>query len=702
MLQVKECEGKFGDELSGYIPFSYLYFSTKQRDLQNHPTKPFSESYTHGQKYLLLLRVEYFYFSMPIPANISKDHLLKAINKINQEGIPAGGDSKYYDVVFNGSKYPPKLVVSYANIFANGKELDRNSFRGGKDTECFKLLEENGFEIKPKVEKENFYELLIRFLNQAQTQELTTKSYLDQYQGLQVKVSFGKGNQARIPWIALLREGQEVSHGVYPVYLYFKSHDALILAYGVSEINIPAINWNLDSEAATITEAFQEQFQTKPERYGSSFVYQVYHINTSRSDFGLQESQVNNDLNSLVNIYKKLPLDSGSDKQVNGTSKTKTSAVKQIPFNYSAFHQQTEAANLKFRESLVIRFISALCTKPFVILTGLAGSGKTKLAQAFSQWVCEEAAQICIVPVGADWTNRDPLLGYPNALEAECYFKPENKALQLLIEAGKQENADKPYFLILDEMNLSHVERYFADFLSAMESEGTIPLHSGETDWDGVPSGIKLPKNLFIIGTVNVDETTYMFSPKVLDRANVIEFRVAEEEMQAFLLSPGKADLKALKGSGAHMAADFVAKASSKVSDAANTERMNKVLLELFTELKKAGAEFGYRSASEINRFVKVLPSITTGWEEDAILDAAVLQKLLPKVHGSRRKLEPVLKALAGMCLVKKEEADKLLNDPEKITYDDKNVVRFPLSLEKVVRMYKAAVQDGFTSFAEA
>jgi 5-methylcytosine-specific restriction protein B len=220
---------------------------------------------------------------MSIPANISQDHLLKAINKINQEGIPIGGDSRYYDIVLNGSKYPPKLVVSYANIFANGKELDRNSFRGGKDTECFKLLEENGFEIKPKVAKENFCELLIKFLNQAQTQDLTIKSYLNEYQGLQVKVSFGKGNQARIPWIALLRDGQEVSHGVYPVYLYFKSQAVLILAYGVSETYLPPINWNLDSGASTISETFQEQFQTKPERYGSSFVYQIYPLNTSAS-----------------------------------------------------------------------------------------------------------------------------------------------------------------------------------------------------------------------------------------------------------------------------------------------------------------------------------------------------------------------------------------------------------------------------------
>ena len=99
----------------------------------------------------------------------------------------------------------------------------------------------------------------------------------------------------------------------------------------------------------------------------------------------------------------------------------------------------------------------------------------------------------------------------------------KSNALKLILEAGKPENKDKPFFLILDEMNLSHVERYFADFLSAMESKEEIPLHDSE-DEKIIPQSIEIPKNLFVIGTVNVDETTYMFSPKVLDRANVIEF----------------------------------------------------------------------------------------------------------------------------------------------------------------------------------
>ena len=71
-------------------------------------------------------------------------------------------------------------------------------------------------------------------------------------------------------------------------------------------------------------------------------------------------------------------------------------------------------------------------------------------------------------------------------------------------------------------MNLSHVERYFADFLSALESGEKIPLHKNIVS--EIEQEMKLPNNLMVVGTVNVDETTYMFSPKVLDRANVIEF----------------------------------------------------------------------------------------------------------------------------------------------------------------------------------
>lgn len=367
-------------------------------------------------------------------------------------------------------------------------------------------------------------------------------------------------------------------------------------------------------------------------------------------------------------------------------------------FESQSFHKKLNDIGLNFSENIVSRFLASLCTKPFVILTGLSGSGKTKLAQAFAMWICADKNQYCILPVGADWTNREPLLGFPNALEPENYVKPDNEVLDLIIKANKNES--KPYFLILDEMNLSHVERYFADFLSVMESNTEIALHSGKDEWNGVPAKIGFPKNLFIIGTVNIDETTYMFSPKVLDRASVIEFRVTAAEMERYLGSNSQINLKNLEGEGKNMAESFVELAKDESLEAGDKKELNKTLMNFFAELKKTGAEFGYRSASEIIRFAAVAKKLDKSWEQNEITDAAIMQKLLPKVHGSRRKLEPVLKTLAELCLKDVKDFETVLKSQDENIYTEKS--GFPISFEKICRMYNNLLANGFTSYAEA
>lgn len=134
--------------------------------------------------------------------------------------------------------------------------------------------------------------------------------------------------------------------------------------------------------------------------------------------------------------------------------------------------QSILSTGLIYSPTLIKRLAFSLMAKPFVILSGLAGSGKTQLTLAFAKCLSEKIKeQVCTVSIGADWTNREPLLGYPNALNKDEYVLLESGVLQLLIRAN--EDSSKPYFLILDEMNLSVVERYFADFLSAMESRET-------------------------------------------------------------------------------------------------------------------------------------------------------------------------------------------------------------------------------------
>jgi len=265
--------------------------------------------------------------------------------------------------------------------------------------------------------------------------------------------------------------------------------------------------------------------------------------------------------------------------------------VPNVKFVIENFLTELEFSGLSYSNKLITRFTASLLTKPFVILTGLSGSGKTKLAQAFVQWICQDESQYRIIPVGADWTNREPLLGYPNALKPEEYVKPDSGVLDLIIQANNQ--PELPHFLILDEMNLSHVERYFADFLSVMESKEEIPLYAEGTVDNGVPSKLKVPSNLFIIGTVNIDETTNMFSPKVLDRANTIEFRVTQDEMKNFLSNIRDINMDALTGKGAGMAKNFLEMTASREFATADITEINAALVQFFGELKKTGAEFG-------------------------------------------------------------------------------------------------------------
>ena len=382
--------------------------------------------------------------------------------------------------------------------------------------------------------------------------------------------------------------------------------------------------------------------------------------------------------------------------------------INQIEFNLNDFEKLTYDAGLIFSSQLIQRFIASLCTKPFVICSGLSGSGKTKLAQAFVQWISADESQYIIVPVGADWTNREPLLGYPNALNNEEYVSPENGVLDLIIRAKQNivniEEPTKPYFLILDEMNLSHVERYFADFLSTMESGDKIPLHKIINDSLIVPSSIKLPKNLFIVGTVNIDETTYMFSPKVLDRANTIEFRLTESDLVNFIASDKKLNMDLIKAQGANQSDGFMKMALQETDK--NLKPSEADLKLFFSELKKSGAEFGYRTASEIGRLMYMLNEL--GESGDNLLDIAIMQKLLPKLHGSRNKLSKVLPTLGGFCLkdnskIKEDYFDKFVSNG--LTEVDLNAdpnIRYKISFEKICRMYKNAIENGFASYAEA
>lgn len=303
-----------------------------------------------------------------------------------------------------------------------------------------------------------------------------------------------------------------------------------------------------------------------------------------------------------------------------------------------------------------------------------------------------------IVPVGANWTENRHVLGFYNVITEEYNETPSYS----LIKAAKND-IGSPYFLILDEMNLSHVERYFADFLSAIESGQPIPLYSNDDE----NYELDIPDNLLIVGTVNVDETTYMFSPKVLDRANTIEFptMAAKEYMNSdfkefdfkninYLMNPLEdLDVRNMNVYDLKDIFMFINCSEGNLWDVLSNE------LDVFQSiLKKINFDFGFRVINEILRFMFVSwryedsPQNWENWER--YFDAQVKQKILPKLHGSQKAIGQTINELFNACLIeRKNNADARLVD---LTKDD---CRYYTSAVKLQNMAKILSNQRYVSF---
>jgi hypothetical protein len=156
--------------------------------------------------------------------------------------------------------------------------------------------------------------LLTDFVNQAKTNNLKSSLYPKELNGLQLKISFGMGMPARVPWISFLAPEMLTSNGIYPVYLYYKDLNKLILAYGLSESNESALSWppEITSSAQTIS----AYFDTNVPRYGDSYIFKVYDIEETQQGIAFNYSKggeasavdLQSDLNSIIEYYRKVTL----------------------------------------------------------------------------------------------------------------------------------------------------------------------------------------------------------------------------------------------------------------------------------------------------------------------------------------------------------------------------------------------------------
>lgn len=409
-----------------------------------------------------------------------------------------------------------------------------------------------------------------------------------------------------------------------------------------------------------------------------------------------------------------------------------------------------------FPDGLVQHYYLSLKTRPFVILAGISGTGKTQLARLFAEALgaTPDNGQFTLIPVRPDWNDPADLIGYKDLSGA---FKPGPLTLALK-EASRPQNADKPYFIVLDEMNLARVEHYFSDVLSLMETRRRSTGQEGRTTdpayranparpADSVDSadpkqstdsqrpaqplgeiltqpllpksmfereadraaygGLYIPGNVYVIGTVNMDETTYPFSKKVLDRAGTIEFNHIDLMQLPQLRAEAEKEAEALLADRHLLGSDYLQLVDATQEHFKLIERTAEELSEINGILEEIQAHVGFRVRDSVCFYLIYNERFNLMTRAEAF-DSQLMQKILPRIQGSRHSVKKVLLDLLRHCLG--SEASKAfdwreLEDSAEDVYagrrsrESLSAARYPQSARKIAYMLRRLDEDGFTSY---
>jgi 5-methylcytosine-specific restriction protein B len=456
---------------------------------------------------------------------------------------------------------------------------------------------------------------------------------------IKVKASVGNGTYTQVPWIGFFFRPLTTSatKGHYPVVLFKADMSGLYMSY------ILAAGRTRGAGNAKALAELRDNASNFRKNSAESYPAGFSHTPGIDLKCGKSTVAVGYEAGSIVHKY--YPIDEVDlDELSDDLNKLIKEYVKNLR-NVKSYNNRTFGGTID-------QVLASIASKRFMILAGGTGTGKTRSAKLAATSIAG-ISNIEVVAVGADWTDNRPLLGFRNLLAegGKTYVAPH--ALRIILKAI--DNPAKPHFLILDEMNLSHVERYFADFLSSMESKEPLKLHdSAETLYteDGitVPGKIAYPNNLFVIGTVNIDETTYMFSPKVLDRAHVIEFKVTWDEIANGLEGAVPSELPELRPAQVD---EFmrVSHLTEKALPEEDHELLTEVLEDLHAALEGTRFVFAHRTARECLNFIASAKALAKADIVEArntidLIDLAILQKALPKLNGASGTLSKVLEEL--------------------------------------------------------
>jgi 5-methylcytosine-specific restriction endonuclease McrBC GTP-binding regulatory subunit McrB len=321
------------------------------------------------------------------------------------------------------------------------------------------------------------------------------------------------------------------------------------------------------------------------------------------------------------------------------------------------------AAGFTYSDELLKDYYICLKAKPFVILAGMSGTGKTQITRLFAKAI---GAHFQLISVSSSWKSDADLLGFYD--KASGTFK-ETRFVTIIRHAllAYKKGANDLFFVCLDEMNLARVEHYFAKFLSAMEGS---TVEDRKILLDGTGEVLYWPPNLFFIGTVNMDETTFTFSDKVLDRANSIEFTMSLDDIFAESVKKAPPDPMLLTFP------EFMAARKDLFDPTVRevSKRWRGEIANMWKMLEPLNYHFGFRIRDEIELYIANAAGLL---EERIAFDMCVKQKILPKISGRGDSLKLLLMNMQDYFTEKK----------------------YRHSAKKVEEMKRRLIRDDFTGY---
>lgn len=315
------------------------------------------------------------------------------------------------------------------------------------------------------------------------------------------------------------------------------------------------------------------------------------------------------------------------------------------------YHSQKN--NLFYDKKDLVNFHTAVKCTNLVILSGISGTGKSSLVDIYARALGVETgtldSRLLFVPVRPSWNDDGDLLGYVDLVHM-VYHASDSGFVDFLVRSQTEENKDKLFFVCFDEMNLARVEHYFSQFLSILERPaGQRKLKLYDRQYEGrlynskdYPYQIDIGDNVRFIGTVNIDETTYNFSDKVLDRANVIDLEISDFSRQW-----SHKNYKATR-TPVWSLSDF-----EKIiikTPVRDMSEIRSMLWDIHCMLQRASRKYGVgpRIVKSIELYLSNLPSDMELSQKFGFRDAVdiqVAQRVLTKVRGPENMIGDVLRA---------------------------------------------------------